>query len=149
MQPVLKFPILNLWRFWHTNCGFLSKFEIEWPNQILSRQSQFCVKNIDQQLKNTQNWLCLDKIWFGHSIFFKFYLRKHNQNFKILRYLRLEISVLAATQRQSFSTVQWASQRRLRIIWLTSWRYCSRVKHSPISWQLSPRWLFLLFSLCK
>ena len=57
LQPVLKFPILNLWQFWHSNCGFLSKIskEIEWPNQILSRQSQFCV------IFNC--WSCGKKTW--------------------------------------------------------------------------------------
>ena len=43
----------------------------------------------DQQLKITQNWLCLDKIWFGHSISFEILLKKpqlecqNRQRFKI------------------------------------------------------------------
>jgi hypothetical protein len=65
----------------------------------------------DQQLKITQNWLCLDKIWFGHSISFEI-LQK--PQLECQNCLRLKISVLAATQRQSFSTVelqfwQWIS----------------------------------------
>ena len=60
----------------------------------------------DQQLKITQNWLCLDKIWFGHSISFEILLKKPQLECQNVRGLRLEISVLAATQRQSFSTVR-------------------------------------------
>ena len=33
-------------------------------------------KNLDQQLKNTQNWDYLDKILFGHSISFEILLKK-------------------------------------------------------------------------
>ena len=57
LQLVLKFPILNLWRFWYSNCSFLSKIskEIEWSNQILSRQSQLCV------IFNC--WSCGKKSW--------------------------------------------------------------------------------------
>ena len=46
-------------------------------------------KNLDQQLKNTQNWDHLDKIWFGHSISFEILLKKsqlecqNRQRFKI------------------------------------------------------------------
>jgi hypothetical protein len=57
----------------------------------------------------TQNWLCLDKIWFGHSISFEILLKKPLlapiRMSKLSEILRLEISLLAATQRQSFSTV--------------------------------------------
>ena len=38
----------------------------------------------DQQLRIMQNWLCLDKIWFGYSISFEILLN----NVKIVRGLR-------------------------------------------------------------
>ena len=57
LQPLLKSPVSNLWRFWHSNCGFLSKIwkEIEWPNQILPGWTQFCV------IFNC--WSCGKKSW--------------------------------------------------------------------------------------
>ena len=33
-------------------------------------------KNFDQQLKNTENWKPLGKIWFSHSISFEILLKK-------------------------------------------------------------------------
>ena len=41
------------------------------PDFVKTEPILSCGKNLDQQLKNTQNWDHLDKIWFGHSISFE------------------------------------------------------------------------------
>ena len=66
-----------------------TRFCQDGPNFVYFSIVDLVAKNLDQQLKNTQNWDHIGKIWFGHSISFEILLKKpqlecqNRQRFKI------------------------------------------------------------------
>ena len=121
LQPLMKSPVSNLWRFWHSNCGFSSKIwkEIEWPNQILPGWTQFCVifncwscgkkswSTIENYTKLGPSWQNL--VWPFN--FFSYFALETTIRMSKSSEVWLAISVAAATQKPFISTVclWWAT----------------------------------------
>ena len=63
----------------------------------------------DQQLKITQSWLCLDKIWFDHSISLEILLKKLQLEYQNRQGFKIGNFSTSCNPMQSFSTVSSSS----------------------------------------